>query len=494
MGDLPTIRALPGALLAWLLGELDGMMLSWPAAWLAAAVGDEHPLAEAAGFLVAGTDVEARRGLAEREQMLQRGREAVPEAWSGAWSALSDGAARELLAVTEGHLFAHRQREFQAEADRLAVGYEGQGERGQALEELERRREREEARHTSAAAALAGWRRLRFIRMDGIDRARAPGIWPGVLERGSTCLLYGHPGSGKSTLAGHLVAQIANQEGGRWPDGTAAVPAGVLWCSGPAEDRPRDLAERLHRLGCDLEMIYLVTTNEVLESGMGGEDIPQLRASAVRWRGEIGLVVFDSLAAIAAGVDLNDAAGTREFMSGVAAVAIELDAAVLVVHHSRKSGAGAAHQSAASGSVQVIGAVRAALEVRHEEEGQRSVSLVKANLRGDGEGRPFVIRFGEDGLDEVSWLEQWSAEFVERETKEAGTSPAAQRFAKAEREVWRKWQPKDQISVESWDAFCDDRKVNAANLRKRVGLVSLHDENDKRLVTAYLVPARASEE
>lgn len=202
----------------------------------------------------------------------------------------------------------------------------------------------------------------------------------GFIARGILSLLAGAGGLGKSYMVCDLLARLS--VGARLPDGTGNAPMRCLYLS--REDDPAcTLLPRLAAAGADLS---LITISTLADAGTGmpldlTEQVPRIieDAKANAW----GCIVVDTFAAFAPiGSDANAAGDVRVLLNACQRLAAASGAAVLVIAHTRKGGAGDGPAvDAVAGSTQMAAGVRCvALLEPGQEEGQRWLRVVKSNL------------------------------------------------------------------------------------------------------------------
>ena len=179
-----------------------------------------------------------------------------------------------------------------------------------------------------------------------------PWVWHGFLARGHTTLLAGAPKSGKTTLLAHLLKLMA--QGGEL--GGSVAPARVLVVS---EESARLWARRRDDLGLEDHVHMLCRPFMSKPSPDEWEEYVQEVAEVARDTFEV--VVFDTLASLWPVQCENDAADVLESLSPLNAIT-ESGAAVLLVHHLRKSNGGEA--MAVRGSSALAGWVDAIVELR----------------------------------------------------------------------------------------------------------------------------------
>jgi hypothetical protein len=183
-----------------------------------------------------------------------------------------------------------------------------------------------------AAAAQAERSGLRLVSPDECaDTAPRSYVIKNMLAPGQLGCVFGAPGAGKSVLAPHLAYAVAR---GRPVFGQRTKPGTVFYVAAEDEAGMRQRIHALRRRHGAADNFRLVVGMTSLGDPASG-DLERLRALIAEHRP--ALIVIDTLAAAAPGLRENEA----EHM-GVAVAAMrsltQQGAAVLLVHHSPKSG------------------------------------------------------------------------------------------------------------------------------------------------------------
>lgn len=222
-------------------------------------------------------------------------------------------------------------------------------------------------------------------------------LWPGRIARGKVSMLAGHPGLGKSQACISLAAIVTT--GGLWPvDRTRCERGSVLIFS--AEDDPEDtIRPRLEAAGADLSRCHILEAVEVREPdgtvtrrGFSlSTDLSRLAAKLAELR-DVALVVIDPVTAYLGETDSHKAADVRAVLAPLAEVAAAHGAAIIVVSHLRKSGAGEALMQV-TGSGAFGAAARAVYIVAKDQAdpARRLMLPAKNNLGDDQTGYAFRI-------------------------------------------------------------------------------------------------------
>lgn len=166
----------------------------------------------------------------------------------------------------------------------------------------------------------------------------------GLFAERTLNILYGAPGTLKSMLLADLCACVAS--GTPWlaplpnqpATGFATKSAPVLWLdfdNGRTRTDARfEAIARAHGLDATAPITYYSMPSPWLDAS-STKDIDALIARAQAK--SAGIIVIDNLGVVAGGVDEN-AAGMANVMANLRRVAEETGAAVIVIHHQRKSG------------------------------------------------------------------------------------------------------------------------------------------------------------
>jgi len=172
---------------------------------------------------------------------------------------------------------------------------------------------------------------------------RDPLIWivEGIISEGSLSIWYGAPGTLKSMFLSDMAVSVA--AGYRWltqPDnpmtGLVTAPGAVLWLdfdNGQRRTHERFAALARARGISDAAPFYYVSMPEPILAAGDGESVRALAARMVDR--DVRLLVIDNLNVIAGEADENSAEMNGP-MSGLRWLA-ETGAAVVVIHHQRKS-------------------------------------------------------------------------------------------------------------------------------------------------------------
>src|SRR5262249_2250487 len=154
-------------------------------------------------------------------------------------------------------------------------------------------------------------------------------VAPRLAWRGRTTLLAAREKAGKSTLA--TAAAAAVSRGAPWL-GDATAGGAVLWVA--LEEHLADLVARMTDWAADPECVHVLDALAGRFDGMGALHA-EARAIAP------ALVVVDTLSALVDAIgsrpDPGSSTAWTPIMAGLTRIARDTNAAVLIVHHARKS-------------------------------------------------------------------------------------------------------------------------------------------------------------
>lgn len=241
---------------------------------------------------------------------------------------------------------------------------------------------------------------LYLPRNDGMPRIAPIAFWAdseppeyvieGMFEHGGLSALIGSPGAGKSTVALDMLCHIAT--GRRW-QGRQVLKTRVLYLPGEG------MAGAIQRILAWCEARDLDPAELDLEVG---QPIIQLGATREAWAElrtyvaarEIGLIVFDTFARMATGIDENSAQEVGLAIKRFDQVRELTNCGVMVVHHTGKG----ANATVARGSSALNGAVDSEVLV---------VADAERIPHGDGWARPVRLRATKQKNTEYSdeWIE-----------------------------------------------------------------------------------------
>ena len=137
--------------------------------------------------------------------------------------------------------------------------------------------------------------------------------------RGMVTMLAGREGSGKSSLLRYIVASYTNGE--HWLTGEPIDPGVVLWCG---EERPEHIAAHFELLGCDADLIRVVSLDTLQDARTFHSVVD---ATGAR------LVVIDPIADVMRDLDERSYTAVRAALHDWRPQA---DTALVAVHHAHR--------------------------------------------------------------------------------------------------------------------------------------------------------------
>lgn len=250
------------------------------------------------------------------------------------------------------------------------------------------------------------------IRASDVKPRELDPVWNGVLWAGKPTLIAGDPGLGKSIVTCDMAARVTTGE--PWPCTVEArTPASVVMLS--AEDDIEDtIVPRLIAAGADLSRVTFI--NGVTDySGDApakawlslDKHVEQLASVLRAQRGQVRLLVIDPISAyMGRDVDSHRNSDVRTVLAGLADLASQHRAAVLVVTHLRKSDSSTALYRV-TGSLAFTAAARAVYAVAKDpdDDHHRLMVCAKNNLAVSTMGFGYVVKANDDAIPYVEWGE-----------------------------------------------------------------------------------------
>lgn len=275
-----------------------------------------------------------------------------------------------------------RLREAAALAD---PDYEDLGKVADSIWKAERRNhpERDEKPQDDSRA-------IRMVSLADVEFLVTEWAWDEVIPFGTLSGIAGWAGIGKSSLVASLVAKWTR---GELPGEMKGEPTSVVMVAGE-DDTARQLAPRLSVAGADLHRVFEVQATRRLDSGVEvnailnlEEDLPRIRERLIETGARV--LVLDPILSFVSG-DPNHQRDVRAALDPLAALARELNLAVVLVMHFKK-GTGAAGEKV-SGSHVWRDALRSLLVMAEDREsGYRIVTLDKSNYGPAGRSMMFEV-------------------------------------------------------------------------------------------------------
>jgi hypothetical protein len=262
------------------------------------------------------------------------------------------------------------------------------------------------------------------VTASAIAPGRVEWLWPGRIPLGMLTLFSGDPKLGKSLVALSVLAAVTR--GGSLPgvdggDGPATAPRGSAILLSAEDDPVRTIVPRLRAAGADLDRVHILSTMLEPESRgfrrrpaarvLAAERMPTASAEDLRAierraaaLGDCRLIVFDPVSAYLGGRD----ADVRRALAPLKDMAGRLDAAVVLITHHNKQGAGGTNgKYRVFGSIAYVGVCRANflfLADPDDPGGRRRLMLDNGgNLAPRQPGLAFVVH-DQGEAARVEWL------------------------------------------------------------------------------------------
>lgn len=237
---------------------------------------------------------------------------------------------------------------------------------------------------------LLEWKGNQIVSIADLGPAEEPDwLWPGFLARGSITLFSGLMKAGKTTLLKYLLRDLA--KGGGLVEDPVVAP--ILIAS---EESSSEWARRRDKLDLPSTVLFLKRASYSRPNLSDWNDLIE-KITEIVDRVGVGLVVFDTLPSAWPVLDENNASETISALNPLRGVA-EAGAAVLLIHHLRKSdgsqGTGTRGSGALTGFVDII------LELRRHNANDSSDTRRTLTAYGRYEGIPAetVVDLGPEGF------------------------------------------------------------------------------------------------
>jgi AAA domain len=164
-------------------------------------------------------------------------------------------------------------------------------------------------------------------------------LWPARFPLRKITMLSGDPELGKSLLTLDMAARISADRD--WPDGTPAPRGGRALLLFAEDDVCDTIRGRLEAAGANLDRVDFL-------AGATDADAPDARLvslehdvqalAAATAGGNYRLIVIDPITTYLEGTDMNSQQAVRRILHGLARLAHDADAAVVLINHLRKQG------------------------------------------------------------------------------------------------------------------------------------------------------------
>ena len=212
-----------------------------------------------------------------------------------------------------------------------------------------------------------------------------PYLVKGVIDRGAMSVVYGASNSGKTFFALDLAFHIAI--GQQWRDRRVSL-ASVLYL---AAEGGNGIANRIVALRgeygvCDVPLALRRAGLDLLKNAADTANVVAL-AREVSKRGDIGLIVIDTLSRVIAGGDENAATDMTAFIRNVDMIRQQTGAHIMVVHHTGKDAA-----KGARGHSSLRAATDTEIEISLDEAGNRFANTTKQRDHTGGESWCFKLK------------------------------------------------------------------------------------------------------
>jgi AAA domain len=239
---------------------------------------------------------------------------------------------------------------------------------------------------------------------EDIDALDPEWLWPGHFARAEVSILAGDGGIGKGFLIADLVARVTR--GDPMPGQKTGERAGHVIMITPEDSPQTSCARRLRAAGAELGMVHDLTETTAGPFEIPG-DLPVLRA-AIDEIGDVAMVIIDPLSAVSS-VSLSTASRVRQqIMSPLQRLARDTGVAIVVIHHTVKSGA-------IGGSKTITDAARSVMTVTLDEEDTRVrvLEVTKSNIASGGQAAVRYVVEGDWPLTAVTYLPASAADVSE---------------------------------------------------------------------------------
>ena len=194
-------------------------------------------------------------------------------------------------------------------------------------------------------------------RLSDVKPAEIHWLWPGRIPLGKLTLMAGDPGLGKSLVTLDMAARVS--KGNDWPDTPTQLKAGGVALLAAEDDLADTVRPRMDKVGADLGRVRVLTavrTHTATRPLNLAEDLEHLH-TALSATPDTHLVIIDPVTAYLGDAETKSNTEIRAILAPLAAMAAELQVAVVAVTHLRKSGGKAIYR--AMGSLAFAAAARA---------------------------------------------------------------------------------------------------------------------------------------
>lgn len=235
---------------------------------------------------------------------------------------------------------------------------------------------------------------------DAIEALHTVWLWQDRIPRGEVTLVAGAGGAGKGQLCVDLAARVSAGLGMPLSE-AGSEPADVILIT-PEDDLSETVAWRLRAAGADLSRVHdLTMTSTGAPFALSADTTHE--GSIAHLRGlvdDLGarLVVIDPLMACIMHGTISTNLGARRVIAPLQRLAKETGCAIVMTHHTVKSGD-------IAGSKGLLDAARVVYRVARDRENPavRVISLEKSNVLGATEDVRYLLA-GEGHGTRVAWL------------------------------------------------------------------------------------------
>lgn len=196
-------------------------------------------------------------------------------------------------------------------------------------------------------------------------------FWQGMIPFNEVTVIAGDGGIGKGFLDALLVGVTTN--GVDMPDGTPGVPKGSVIMVTSEDDPSMAMSWRLQAVGADMDKVYDMTDEFVIP-----DTLPKLREEIERI-GDVRLVIIDPLSDVSAiPLTSSNVRVRRLVMNPLRRLARETGVAMIVIHHTVKSGRIGGTKGITDAARQVLRVARSVVDDRI-----RVITVEKTNIASD---------------------------------------------------------------------------------------------------------------
>jgi putative DNA primase/helicase len=215
---------------------------------------------------------------------------------------------------------------------------------------------------------------MRAIAYTDIEPLPPEWLWEGRIPQNMLTVLAGDGGIGKGRLVANLVSRVTR--GAPMPDGSPGPPMGSALLATQEDDPHLAMVHRLMAEGADLSHVYDMTADFMIP-----ESLPSVREH-IDEIGDVRLVVIDPLSAVSSiALTSSNVRVRRMIMNPLEHLARDKGIALLVIHHTVKSGR-------VAGTKGITDAARMVLKVSRAtaDDSIRLIQVEKSNIASEEVG------------------------------------------------------------------------------------------------------------